>query len=348
MTVIPYFDATPALSYNAILNFINSNRTYGKTWGFKIRAWKRAVKRGKKCIWVRRFKEEAKECASAFYTSKNLQKKCGIIPYDPITKTGNFKQIGRTMYVKRGKKWVWFCKVVHLAKSNAMRSADDVDVDTIIFDEYTTTPEKYARYRGNEVTDFLDLFFSAKREHIVNIFLLGNNEHIVNPYFDYFKIPALPESFEGIKTYKSGTILVQKINNPQRKNGSYSDRVEKMLKGTSYGDYIYQSAYKDKKHVKTAKTPLSAVFYAQVVYNNNILIIRFDNGLFYIDSGNIDYKLPVFVDKLLAKYPNEVLINGKTKQWLEALQRAIMYGLIRYRNNEIAERAFTFIKKLST
>lgn len=341
---IKYYHAGRLLSYNAILNIVNSNRTYGKTWGFKIRAWKRALKRGKKTIWVRRFKNEAQECATSFYTSKDLQAKCGIIPYDKETNNGNFKQDGNTCYIRRNGRWEWFCKIVYLSKSAAMRSADDVDVDTIVFDEYTTTPERYVRYRGNEVLDFIDLFFSAKREHIVRIFMLGNNESIVNPYLDYFGIPALPVEFEGIKTYKHGTIAVQKINNPQRKVDTYAKGVAAMLDGTTYGDYIYQSEYKTSKRVRLAKTPENATFYAQVVFDNNPLSIRCANGLFYIDKCVIDYTRPVIVNKSMAKYPKEVLLNRQTKKWLDALYRAIVYDLVRYSSNEIYERAFAFIK----
>ena len=339
-----YYNAGRLLSYNAILNFINSNRTYGKTWAFKIRAWRRAVKRGKKTIWVRRFKNEAQECAASFYSSKDLQKICGIVPYDKASDTGNFKQDGGTCYVRRNGRWEWFCKIVYLSKSAAMRSADDVAVDTIVFDEYTTTPERYARYRGNEVLDFIDLFFSAKREHVVRVFMLGNNESIVNPYFDYFGIPALPVDFEGIRTYKQGTIAVQKINNAQRKTDVYARGVAAMLDGTTYGDYIYQSAYKTAKRIRIAKTPDTATFYAQVVYDNNPLLIRCAGGLFFVESGVIDYARPVIVNKSMAKYPHEVLLTRQTKQWLDALHRAIVYDLVRYASAETYERAFGFIK----
>ena len=47
-----------------------------------------------------------------------------------------------------------------LTDADAVRSADDVDVDTLIFDEFTKTPNKYKRYRGNMVNDFIDILFS--------------------------------------------------------------------------------------------------------------------------------------------------------------------------------------------
>ena len=88
-----YYNALPILSYNGIINFILTNRNYGKTWAFKIRAWRRAYKYGKKTIWVRRFDNEAKSAAQTFYRSKDLQRMLrGYTPYDPKTKKGNVKQ----------------------------------------------------------------------------------------------------------------------------------------------------------------------------------------------------------------------------------------------------------------
>ena len=38
------------LSRNAVFNFVISNRNFGKTWAFKKRAFKRAIKKGKKSL----------------------------------------------------------------------------------------------------------------------------------------------------------------------------------------------------------------------------------------------------------------------------------------------------------
>ena len=50
-------DGLRVLSYNAIITAILSNRNYGKTWTFKRRAFRRALKHGKKTIWLRLFKK---------------------------------------------------------------------------------------------------------------------------------------------------------------------------------------------------------------------------------------------------------------------------------------------------
>ena len=89
-----YYNNIKIQSYNSVFNFINSNRNFGKTWSFKKRAFIRGIKHGKRTIWIRRFQNEVKEAKNTFYSSVDLQKFCGIEPYDKDKKTGNFKQEG--------------------------------------------------------------------------------------------------------------------------------------------------------------------------------------------------------------------------------------------------------------
>ena len=212
-------DGLRVLSYNGIITTVLSNRNYGKTWTFKKRAFKRALKHGKKTIWLRLFKKEVVEALSTFYTSKDLQKYCGVSLYDKDTNPkGNLKQQGNTFYYRKqyksGKfsKWQWFLKVYALSNADAIRSADDVDVDTIVFDEFTKPTSKYRRYVGNIANDFIDILFSSKREHEVRCILIGNKESVNNPIFTYFNIKTLPTSYEGIKVYRNGSFVIQQIN----------------------------------------------------------------------------------------------------------------------------------------
>ena len=133
------------LSYNAIFNFVQSNRNYGKTWTFKRRAFRRAMKHGKKTIWLRMFKEETKEAVATFFSSADLRTYCGVELFNPETGKGNVKQEGKTFYYRRNEKapWEWFLKVFTLSNPDAVRSADDVKVDTIVFDEKNRYQKEY-------------------------------------------------------------------------------------------------------------------------------------------------------------------------------------------------------------
>jgi hypothetical protein len=336
------FDVT---SRDAIFTFINTNRNFGKTWLFKKRAFKRALKRGRKTIWVRRFKKEVKEAAAKFFTSADLRKFCGIEWYDPDTKQGNCKQVGNTFYVKRRGRWEWFLQIVALTDAANMRGVDDVKVDTIVFDEYRTTPERYARYRGNEVTDFIDIFFSAKREHEIRCFFLGNKESTTDPYFAYFGIPTFPDTFEGIRMFRGGSICCQFINNEQNtQSEEYERKTQNLLRGTSYGAYIYESATKTKKPVRVKKSPVGAAYYVQLCIRGQYVRILLYDGIFYVSAG-ADKSKPVYCDAQ-TNAPRHFLLTKRLKRFFVGLENALTDGRVYYESNAVYERVVPFYKWL--
>ena len=341
-----YYDGFPVTSRGAVFNFINSNRNFGKTWCFKKRAFKRALKRGRKTIWIRRFKKEVKEAAAKFFTSVDLRKFCGIEWYDPETKQGNCKQIGNTFYVKRRGKWEWFLQIVALTDAANMRGVDDVKIDTIVFDEYRTTPERYARYRGNEVTDFIDIFFSAKREHEIHCYFLGNKESGNDPYFTYFGLPTFPDSFEGIRTFRQGSICVQYINNKQndKRKEEYAKKVENLLRGTSYGNYIYESMTKTSKAVRIKKSHPDASLYVQLFIRGQYIRITTYNGCFYIAAG-CDKSKPIYCDQH-TDAPRHFLLARRLKRYFVALENALTDGRVYYANSVAYESVLPFFKWL--
>ena len=330
-------DGLLVLSYNAILYAILSNRNFGKTWTFKKRAFKRALKHGKKTIWLRLFKKEVKEAINTFYTSKDLQKYCGISVYDKDTnKEGNFKQIGNTCYYRvkiknKWTRWRWFLKTFALSDADAIRSADDVDVDTIVFDEFTKPPAKYKRYHGNIANDFIDILFSAKREHQVRCILIGNKESVNNPIFTYFGIKPLPNTWEGIKAFRQGSFVVQQINNKEETTSEYGAKMNALLNGTAYGNYIYKDAYKNESTFKGRKTPSSASIYCQLMINAQLIKISVNNGLFYVNT-HVDTSKRIYCDTLQHKYKNELLLVKKQKRFFLALINALADNRVYYDN----------------
>lgn len=341
-----HYNALKVLSYNGIFTQIITNRNYGKTWGFKKRAWKRGLKHGKKTIWLRTFKKEVKEAIASFYTSIDLQKFCGIVPYDAKTKQGNFKQNGNTFYVKRGNKWVWFLKVFAISDANGIRGADDVDIDTIVWDEFTTTAQRLKRYHGNIMTDFIDIYMSIKREHEVRCFLLGNKENVLNPFLSYFGVKPISSSFEGIKQYRNGSLIIQQINNKPKEQTTYEKKLKSLLNGTAYGDYIYKDTYKNERLIKRAKPPPNANEYIQLDINGIAIKIWVYNGLFYITS-KIDVKRRVYTLDVMNKYKYEYLLLRKQKRFFTAIENAIADGRVYYENQIVFEAIQPFYKWLS-
>ena len=300
-------------------------RNIGKTWAFKRRIWKRALKRGKKTIVVRRFKNEKRAAAETFYSSRDMQEFCGIEPYDPETKKGNMKQEGATFYIKRGNKWVWFLKIMNLAEYQNTRSADDVDCDTIIYDEYTTTPERYRLYRGNEVENFIDLSISICRQHPIRVIFCGNKESIDDPYLTYFGIKPLPTDFEGIRTYKKGTIVVQQVNTEVKQNAqkpTYLDRLKTMLEGTAYGRYMFEGEYKRASRREFLPTPSEAEGYLQLKWRDKLLCIKTVGDKFYVNNRP-DISLTLFTDAIKDTHKYK-----RQEQLLKSEKSTICRGLI--------------------
>ena len=346
-------DGLLVLSYNAIITAVLSNRNYGKTWTFKKRAFKRALKHGKKTIWLRMFKKEVKEALATFFTSKDLREYCGISIYDKDTnKDGNVMQIGNTFFCRRKRKngkwsrWFWFLKVFALSDADAIRSADDVDVDTIVFDEFTKVVSKYRRYRGNMVTDFIDILFSSKREHVVRCIIIGNKESYNNPFFTYFGIKPLPVTFEGIRAYRKGSFVVQQINNKEETESEYGRKMNDLLSGTAYGNYIYKNEYKQNTPFKKRKAPATASIYCQLIFNNSPLKISVNNGLFYV-NGKIETNRRIYCDVLPNKYKNELLLVKKHKRYFNALINALADNRVYYDSALSYEAMNYFLQWLS-
>lgn len=328
-------DGLLVLSYGAIISAVLSNRNYGKTWAMQRRAFRRALKHGKKTLWLRMFKKEVKETSAKMYKSRDLQEYCGVSFYDEKTNpNGNMKQVGNRFFYRKkinGKwtRWTWFLQLYALSDADAVRSADDVDVDTIVFDEFTKTPDRYRRYRGNMVTDFIDILFSSKREHQVRCIMLGNKESVSNPFFNYFGIKPLPHTFEGIRTYRGASFAVQQINNVSEAESEYDKKVEALLHGTEYGNYIYSSMAKGQTGLKPRKTPASASLYCQLYINGVAIKISFLNGLFYVNR-RIDTTQLIYCDALPNRWKRERLLVKRHKRFFDAFVMALADNRVYY------------------
>lgn len=350
LTLSGYINFTPIFTYSdPIFYFIDTVRDIGKTWALKRLIWRRAFKYGKKAIYVRRFEKEANKASKTFYQSRDIIQFCtGMEPYDPTTKKGNMKQEGSTFYIKRNGKWTWFLQIASLGQKAAFRSADDVDCDRIYYDEYTTTPERYKLYRGNECEDFIDLVVSISRQHPIKAVFTGNKESHSNPYYEYFGIPPLPSSFEGIRTYKNKSIAVYQRNSPLNigVNERFSGQLKKALKDTQYGNYLYYGAYKRDTNKKFYSMPVNAQGFFQCEIKGYKLRFKAFQGYIYVDTKP-DTSLAMFTDNLNCR-PFDFIFNKKEhKPLLRDLEINLVNNRIRYNSGQAYEGAQALYKFLN-
>lgn len=343
--ILEYINLCIIASFNAVFNYIITNRTYGKTWAMLIRSWRRAYKHGKKAIIVRLLAKEVKEFKNQLYKSKDLVKACkGLVPYDPETKKGNFRVNGKTCYIKRGGRWVWFLKVFACSDANAARAADDVDCDTIYFDEFMQTPENLSRYRGDVVREFSDIFFSAKREHRVTAFLFGNREKVSNPFFEYFGIPPMPIGFEGLRRYRKKSHLVLYVNNEQKEKNAYDKAVRAAFENTAYGDFIYKNKAKTGDAFKRSKTPLKAALLLALEWKSIPIIISAYGGNLYVKRGSVASAPAVYCDTPRGRYKNEYKIVRSMKPLFRPIVNAAALNRIYFENEAAQEACLPFLQ----
>lgn len=316
------------MSYNAILNFIIDNRDTGKSTQFKKRALCRLLKHHTMTIWVRRFKNEIKECKREFLNDKFF----AVLENDYPNKFNreDFKIKGNYATYKN----VPFVYFVNCKMARADKGIDAENIDTIVFDEFMATDTDYNHYRGDEVSDFFTIFFTKKRTHAdgsqsqIYIYMLGNRDSYHNPFYTYFNLPPLPIEFEGIKTFRNGSIAVMQLNSkPKDASNIYDKKLNALLKNTPLDAYrngnILNAVIMD--FVKPSK---NAEFYAQFDCGYKMSMV-IEKSKIYVVRG-IDTSRCVFTDKPKNEYKKNFVINASDKNIFSLLTRMYKKNCICY------------------
>ena len=326
------------LSYGAILNFIIDNRNTGKTTQFKKRALIRAINNHTMCVWCRRFENEIKACKNEFLNNKFF----AVLKadYGDRFKKEDFKIKGSYAYYKD----IPFVYFLNLQKATSDKGIDAENIDTIVYDEFMAEDMRYNYYHGNEVHDFFKIFFTKKRTHAdgteshVYIFMLGNRDSFTNPYYTYFGLPSLELSFEGIKTFRNGSIAVLQLNSePIKDTSKYGKKLKSLLDGTPLDSYLHGNVLNNVSMTFT-DAPKNAIFYAQFDCGYNISFLS-QNGKIYAIS-RIEKNKIVFTDKPKDKYKRVYVVNRSKKQIFAYLEYCYKRNLIKYQSQRVYYEAY--------
>ena len=156
----------------------------------------------------------------------------------------------------------------------------------------------------------------------------------------------MPVTFEGIRAYRKGSFVVQQINNKEETESEYGRKMNDLLNGTAYGNYIYKNEYKQNMPFKKRKAPATASIYCQLIFNSNPLKISVNNGLFYV-NGKIETNRRIYCDVLPNKYKNELLLVKKHKRYFNALINALADNRVYYDSALSYEAMNYFLQWLS-
>ena len=262
-----YYNYNKIRSYNALFNFIISNRGGGKSYGAKEMVIKNFLKRGEQFVYVRRYKAEIKEIQKTLFS--DIQEKF------PNTE---FKIDGSTVYINNKPAGY----LIPLSVSQKFKSSSYPLVTTIVFDEFIVD-KGHIHYLTNEVEVFLDLFETiARSRNNVKAFFLANNVTIVNPYFVYFN--CVPKNGERFTIAKNGQIVVEMFTDSTFIEMKKKTNFGQLIDGTRYGDYaIENKSLRDSDTFVVKEKPKDLYFLYSIQFNGE------EKGIYMSNTDGIVY-----------------------------------------------------------
>lgn len=277
-----WYNYNRVLSFHAMLNFIIGERGVGKSYGIKKHVIKRFKKKHKQFIYLRRYDTELKKSLKDNEFFKDI---CS----DP-------ELINESFDIK-GDKFIMNDSVcgyaIPLSKASIYKSVPFPDVDIIIFDEFLIDNNTY-HYLPDEPEKLLDFIETVGRLRNIQVFCLGNNISLINPYFDYFNI-SLPYNTD-IKTFKEGLILINYIKNEAYREVKKDSNFGKLINGTRYGNYaIDNQALKDNNNFIKKKSPKSKFFF-NLILNSHTYGVWMDydsNDMFISKHYNTNHPVTI-------------------------------------------------------
>ena len=310
-------------SYNAIWNFIVSNRGGGKTFGSKEMCIKNFIKTGKQWIYVRRYKTELKERALFFDDIKYR------FPDHELSVQGN------TMLCD-GKVMGFF---LALSVSQQKKSTSYPNVTSIVFDEFIID-KAHIRYLTNEVEVALDLYETVNRTRTgrekTRMYFLGNNISIVNPYFIFFD--CIPKKGERFTVAKNGQIVIEMFADKEFIENKKKSEFGQLTEGTKYADFsIENNSLRDSEAFILPVKPKDCKFKFSVIFNGIKLgfWISYKEGVVYVTDKVEDNRM-CFVLQKDDHTPN-LLMRDKLNEFF-AFKEVIRYfrlGIVRFRNQKV-------------
>lgn len=233
---LPYYNFDRALSYNAIINMIVSGRGMGKTYGAKVRAVSRALKKDEHFILLRRYKDEITSAKPTFFSDIESEfpeylfringnnAEASLIPEKVENKKGEL--------IDAKPEWFVIGYFVVLSAGQSKKGTSYHKVRTIIFDEFILE-KGMVHYIPNEVMALLNFYSTVDRNrNKCRLIMLANAVTMTNPYFLEWNIK--PDVIDEYSTHYDGFIMVHLV-----KSGAFGDAVMK----TRFGKFIANSEY---------------------------------------------------------------------------------------------------------
>jgi len=220
-----FFNVNYVNSFNAFLNAIMGGRGIGKSTQFMIWLIKQVINKGRRFVYVVRYKNQTK-------IKKNV-----ILEFNDEIKIIGDGYGGFT--------WKWYGHIIGyiipLSVQQSYRSNNYMfeDVHYMLFDEGILKVSNTTRYLDDEVTQLLELASTVFRlKEDCHIYVLGNNLDFFNPYSEYFNVKL----FNKVYYDKERSLFIMYADDsPKLRKLEEKSSLFKLTQGTAYHEYHYNN-----------------------------------------------------------------------------------------------------------
>ena len=324
-------------SYNAFLNFIVTERGFGKTYGISKYVVNDFLNNKNEFAYIRRYKSELKKSVPKFFSG--LIKNNEFPDHHLLSKGYSFyiddQEAGYSMT---------------LSTAQDLKGTNYSNVKTIIFDEFIIEEGQKKFYLTNEVFVFLNLIETiARLRDDVKIFMLGNSGNLYTvPYFLFFNLNI--NKNKEFQLFKNNSILLYYATHDNKyRQTKRKTKFGQLVSGTDFEDYAINNKQIGDDNTFIEHKDGSAKFSFAFVYNDLTYGVWCDyqKGLIYV-SFDYDPSSPYkFACTTKDHKPNTLLLaQAKKYNIFKTFIENYKLGNVRFENNKIKFVTQELIKNL--
>ena len=304
-------------SFNATFNFLVGQRGVGKTYGWKKKAIRAAIRKGEQFMYVRRYKEELKVSKDSFFDDLIVK---GEFPDWDFRAYGAFAQMA-TASTRDDKKrpWKTIGHFTALSTAGNIKSVAYPLVTNIGFDEFIIEKGN-VQYLANEVRAFLNLYVTVDRmQDRTKVFFMANSVSIMNPYFLYWDIK--PDESREFTVLKDGDMVIHFVEAKEFTDQVYQTKFGKFIEGTDFGDFAVGNEFSDNHDNLLNVKGASARYTYSIETRNGIFSVWVDwvAGKYYVQEKRPKQEIMFTLlpeqmseDKVLLSYSDKMMQSLRT------------------------------------
>lgn len=337
-----YWNIKSYLPYQRNFNFINSERSIGKTYttqGFMV---ERALNKGERFVYIVRTQHE-----KSGKVMENAFNKVCENEFPDV----NFKFLNDRMVRVNDKNDVdtlGFC--IALSEANKSKKLNLPKIKWGLFDEYILDTNRAGEYIGGmkEPELLIKIYHTLDREEdYVTFFMLANAINFYNPYHLHpvFNIPKVDKN----KIWTSENVLFHWTEGSKElKEKKSKSKFLKMIEGTQYGDYAISGNFSYDNESAIDIRPSTARFRFMFYAGGEPFGVWFDNrlGIVYIDTVyDKNTKLKYSFDKDCPDL-EAYMIKGKEFSLIKWLCNMFKTRNVRFSSMEIQSKTIGYLSKI--